>query len=691
VLLRDPHDLTVNDRLADSPRHAGRSIVDRVDGHRADIDGLRAIAILSVVGYHAFPGLIPGGFAGVDVFFVISGYLISGIIIGALATRSFRFTDFYARRIRRIFPALIIVLVATLICGWFILDQDEFRQLWRQVAGSAAFVANLVQWHDAGYFDAVSQAKPLLHLWSLGIEEQFYIFWPLILYLCWRLRIPFLALIIAVGVPSLVSSWWLAVADPAAAFYSPWPRFWELLAGASLAAMHQPEEPACEPSWRADLMSGTGLALLAIAMVVLDRHQPYPGWRAMIPVAGTALAIHGGPGSQLSRRLLAQRWMVGIGLISYPLYLWHWPLFSMAYIAAGSVPGVMVRAAIVVASVILAWLTFVLVERPVRQAVRSKTMPALLGCALASLGAAGFLGYRSYLDIVPSGNIIAPTDIDVTVDALRNPNDLPEATRCLPALSYLGAAVDRCASNSSDPLVLVLGDSHAGHLYTGLIESQLPVELIWNGGCPPMRELPLADGCDRRWAALERFSQDRRLSLKVVVISTYYNLYVHGESLSGNRNVQHDAAVADIASRHDRQIGVQQVFESGLDRSIGYFERLGLHVVFVLDVPELPYHARSCLVRKHLRQMQEGNGCPATPRAVVDRSELEMRQSTARLLLRHPDLTVFDPATVLCTRQVCHATQDRHLLYRDDNHLSAEGSRVVAAPLVRLLLARLQP
>src|SRR5580692_6574859 len=213
-------------------------LVDRVKtasqlDYRADIDGLRAIAVLAVIGFHAFPAWIRGGFVGVDVFFVISGYLISTILLAGMERGSFRFSQFYMRRIRRIFPALIVVLVACMVAGWLVLFSFEYKALGKHIAGSAAFVSNFVLWNEAGYFDKATAIKPLLHIWSLGIEEQFYIVWPLLLYLVWKRKTATLVLLLLLLAFSFTFN--VLSSDRAADFYSPLARFWELMAGAVLA------------------------------------------------------------------------------------------------------------------------------------------------------------------------------------------------------------------------------------------------------------------------------------------------------------------------------------------------------------------------------------------------------------------------------------------------------------------------
>ena len=205
--------------------------------YRADIDGLRAIAVIAVVFYHAFPGskVLTGGFIGVDIFFVISGYLISTIIIGNLERGSFSFIEFYSRRIRRIFPALLTILIASIVFGWFALLAYEYKQLGKQIAGGAGFISNFLFWQESGYFDNAVDTKPLLHLWSLGIEEQFYIIWPLILWLAFKKRVYVFTMLITIMAASFSLNINEVTSNGVAAFYSPQTRFWELLAGSILA------------------------------------------------------------------------------------------------------------------------------------------------------------------------------------------------------------------------------------------------------------------------------------------------------------------------------------------------------------------------------------------------------------------------------------------------------------------------
>lgn len=347
--------------------------------YRADIDGLRAVAILAVVGYHAFPSWIKGGFVGVDVFFVISGFLISTIIFGSLDKGIFSFKEFYARRIKRIFPALILVMTACYALGWFVLLPDEYKQLGKHIAAGTGFVSNLFFWQEAGYFDNAAETKPLLHLWSLGIEEQFYIVWPLLLYLTWKRRFNLLLLTVTIIAISFAINVVKVHGDAVQAFYSPVSRFWELMLGSLLAylALHKISlwdgikqkngaslggiisgntSAQDSPALR-NALSLFGALLITVAVLVVDREKEFPGWWALLPTLGTYLVICAGPQAWLNRVVLSHRVVVWFGLISYPIYLWHWPLLSFARIVEPGILTLKIRIATIFIAIALAWLT----------------------------------------------------------------------------------------------------------------------------------------------------------------------------------------------------------------------------------------------------------------------------------------------------------------------------------------------
>lgn len=382
--------------------------------YRPDIDGLRAIAVLSVVGFHAFPSWVKGGFIGVDVFFVISGFLISGIIYENLDKGEFTLREFYARRIRRIFPALILVMATCLVFGWFALLTDEYKQLGKHIAGGASFISNFLLWQESGYFDNSAETKPLLHLWSLGIEEQFYIVWPLLLWLTWKRKFNFFAVTLAIAAGSFYLNINGIEQDAVATFYSPITRFWELMCGGLLAwvTIYKKEsltgiklrldrfivsniyrnKEVEKGRTLANLSAFTGLALLAYGFSIIAKDFYFPGVWALVPVLAALLIILAGPAAWINRQILSTRIFVWFGLISYPLYLWHWPLLSFARIIENGTPGREIRVAAVVVSIVLAWLTMKLIEKPFRFGnQRTGLKVATLSGLMFAIGVSGFV------------------------------------------------------------------------------------------------------------------------------------------------------------------------------------------------------------------------------------------------------------------------------------------------------------
>lgn len=434
--------------------------------YRADIDGLRAIAILSVVGFHAFPQWIKSGFVGVDIFFVISGFLISSIIFGNLEKNSFSYYDFYARRIKRIFPALILVLATSFIFGWYLLLPDEYKQLGKHTAAGAGFISNFVLWNEAGYFDNTSDTKPLLHLWSLGIEEQFYIFWPLLLGLVWKYRLNFLTITLFIAVVSFSANIFTVASNPVADFYSPLSRFWELMIGGVLAylTLHKPHHFPKNTNWQSTI----GLLLIAVAVMYINKDRAFPGWWALLPTLGAFLIISAQPTAWVNRYLLGNRVMVSIGLISYPLYLWHWPLLVFARIVNFGTPSPQICSVIVAMSFALAGATYLFLEKPIRFSFSVKrSIPslvvALLFTIIAGLVSMGKNGIPSRFSEKLRSFAAFNTQYDSKVDARVDSCWL--SNKAEPS-GYSTNCIDEPMADKH--LVLLWGDSYAARFFPGL-------------------------------------------------------------------------------------------------------------------------------------------------------------------------------------------------------------------------------
>lgn len=446
-----------------SPPHAEQHHL-ALPRYRADIDGLRAIAVLSVVGFHAFPDWVGGGFVGVDVFFVISGFLISSIIFSSLEKGAFSFTEFYMRRIKRIFPALILVMAVCYALGWSQLLADEYKLLGKHIAAGAGFVSNLVFWQEvvAGYN---AETKLLVHLWSLGIEEQFYIVWPLLIYFSWR-RFNLLFFAIVIAAISFAINLWEVRSNVTAAFYSPASRFWELLIGSVLAylTLHKisiADRIKPRITVLRDAQSALGIVLIGCAVLMVKEDSDRTGWVALLPTLGAYLVISAGPHVWLNRVVLSHRVMVWFGLISYPLYLWHWPLLSFARIIEADVPAIEFRIAVILIAIIFAWLTYILFERPVRFGNHSKAKVIALCLLMLAVGYAGYSAYRhdGYDSRLPK--------ILNSATALNIPGEWREH-KCFLAPEDKPRFIDDCLDRNKKPLIFLWGDAHAAALYPGL-------------------------------------------------------------------------------------------------------------------------------------------------------------------------------------------------------------------------------
>jgi peptidoglycan/LPS O-acetylase OafA/YrhL len=457
--------------------------------YRADIDGLRAVSILLVVLYHAQPWLVGGGFIGVDVFFVISGFLITRLILSEMQAGDFSVRKFYARRVRRIFPALIVVLLATWTIGWFLLLPDAFVLLGKTMAAGVGFVSNLFQLTQVGYFAPDAADNPLLHLWSLGIEEQFYIVWPGVLLLIASSRRRHLYVLLP-ALASFGASLLIFSGLNDWAFYSPIPRAWELLAGALVA-----ERELAQSSWSTvkldryhDWLAVIGLALIVGAALALGRSSTFPGLNVIFPIAGAVLLILS-PDSLINRFLLSSRPMVWLGLISYPLYLWHWPLLSYLSIVRNGVPNFLEIWLVVLVSVLLAWLTYRLFETKVRR--RPKMVPRLAS-ALFALGLVGLV------TVAASGfGLRFPREIR-DIAAIKPQDNRGLHDQCFSETETQFSS--DCIEPGTQPLLFLWGDSTAAALSSGLQEeaqrSGYRLAHFASAGCAPILGMGENRRCD---------------------------------------------------------------------------------------------------------------------------------------------------------------------------------------------------
>lgn len=439
--------------------------------YRADIDGLRAIAVLTVVGFHAGVPFLGGGFVGVDVFFVISGFLIAGVIADHQAKGDYSLAGFWERRIRRIFPALMVMLAVTSLAALVLLLPQDLVEYGQSMGAALLSVANLYFWKHTDYFATSDYARPLLHTWSLGVEEQFYLVFPLFMLLAARLfprgLKPTLA---ALGVASLISGIVLASSHPVVAFYMPFTRAWELLIGV-LLALYRPILPDVRLRHGA---GAAGIAMILAACLLFSKETPWPGFAALLPAVGAGLVILSEGGA--ANRVLATRPMVWFGLISYSLYLWHWPLLTFQRLIW---PSPWLAALAVLVSIGAAALSLRWVERPFRGSALLKQWQVFAagGAAIAVLG--GLAATMSIADGLPQ-RFDARSQKIAHFQAVRSRGTYRSETCFMSGAREVERyRRDLCATRDpARPDWLLIGDSHAAAMWAGLAAASPEINLM---------------------------------------------------------------------------------------------------------------------------------------------------------------------------------------------------------------------
>jgi peptidoglycan/LPS O-acetylase OafA/YrhL len=469
--------------------------------YRLDIDGLRALAVIAVVVYHFFPNRLPGGFIGVDIFFIISGFLISSILFSQLKQNTFSLIDFYSRRIKRIFPALSLVLLVVLIIGLRELLPIELIQLGKHIAAGTGFYSNIVLLNETSYFDKSTDLKPLLHLWSLGIEEQFYIVWPIALLALWKIKCNKVFWIIISVLISFAICSVLTYTNTTKAFYLPFTRFWELGLGGILAWYSiEVANLNILKSKSQDALSIFGFLLIIFSACFFQKDFHFPGAWALIPTSGTMMLITAGSNSLINRYVFSSRPMVWLGLISYPLYLWHWPLIAywriikLQGIERAFVPS---KLELLLLSIVLAYGTYYFIELPIRKMALTRKLIILLSIPMIILGFVGL--YISHSDGLirrfpkEIRTLISPIDFHFSEFArfgvCHYDNNVSNT-------AIVGSR--ECVENKR-PLVFLWGDSYAAALYPGLKALQksrsFGIVQATECGTPPVSEIDWDNGC----------------------------------------------------------------------------------------------------------------------------------------------------------------------------------------------------
>jgi len=647
--------------------------------YRPDIDGLRAIAVLSVIACHAGIPRFAGGFIGVDVFFVISGYLITGLLqVEWEAQGRISLTNFFARRVRRLLPALLLITVTTLVIGLLTMFPQELPRLGKSASALLFLSANIhFLSYSGGYFDPSTDVMPFLHTWSLSVEEQYYLVWPLLL-LCstfavrrWKAprSLP-VVLLGAIAILSLAAFLAVSRTRPAEAFYLVHLRGWEFAFGglAMFAAR------------RFRLAAGTGQALalfglagILAAVTLIDDSIAFPGWVAVVPVIGSSLVLFGLSRTEggIVRRLLASRLLVRIGLISYSLYLWHWPLLALtrAYFLGQRNP--LYDSAAVVLAFALAALTYRWVEVPIRYRKPGwfgQSQKTLLAGALLSFGA--LLAAQGVIHWGKHSNAVLNDQL------LQAESDLGFFASCHAEGGAL-APRDACLVGGANPTVLVWGDSHAGQLRemfgarpgSSLFRIQASCLPIANAA--PVIKGVVQDDCARfNTNVLAEFRQHP--GIKGIVLAARWNTYLAQPVTDPGGITSYGLTalppVQDSNAQDPKQAAA--MLETGLRELL---TAIGpkVHVALIAPVPEMYFHVPQCLHRRSPERC-------TIPRARVEERRLVALGILRRIAADYPNLRLIDPIQEFCDASSCASTGNGLVRYSDDNHVSLAMARHLA-------------
>ena len=632
---------------------------DHLIDFRPDVEGLRAVAVLSVVAYHLDASWLPGGFVGVDIFFVISGYLITALLLRRIAARRYSVVDFYAARIRRIFPALFVMLGASLAACFVLLPPAEMQEYGRTIRSTALFYSNIEFNRQTGYFDGAAELKPLLHTWSLAVEEQFYVIFPVLLALLARRFRAATPVVIAVcALLSLVLSTLWATKYPSLGFYSALSRAHELLIGAWVAAV----SPSVMSQGLRRVLTFTGVGLLVIPLFAFSASTPFPGYFAALPCLGAALLIVTAAKSQtLAARVLSFAPVRFFGAISYSLYLWHWPILAFSRHWLQRDPGPLEKALLLALMLVVATLSWRFVELPARSmTMRSRRIL--------------WLGALVMLVAVVAGMVISATNglegrfDKVSQDYFKSASDFnPRRKDCHASdarpVTYDAKCVFGDRARLSKPAIAVWADSHGAELAPALgdamaLEHEAVAQITYSS-CPPSQQFtPLkVSGCAQHNAlTLRALSSDP--DIQTVVMAAKYDVYTRQDATA---------------------------FLEGIERSIVGLRMAGKRVVLVAQVPSYSYPVPQALGMRAFWKFEPI--AFGQSRAVHEQLHGELLAALEGIRIRQ-NITIFNPADTLCVTGQCVTGELGKVFYFDSNHLSLTGAARVSEdmkPMLRLV------
>ena len=608
--------------------------------YRKDIDGLRALAVLSTIAYHAFPNLVSGGFVGVDIFFVISGFLITKIILENLESNSFSFTEFYFRRVRRIFPALFLVLVTSYAFGWYALYASEFKGVGEHIAASAGFVQNFILLNEIAYFERSVDTKPLIHLWSLSIEEQFYLLWPAVIWILYKARINLLSTVLILVLISFSINIYYIKSDPIITFYSPLSRFWELLIGALWAciSLKNSQEARQLSQTALNVISCVGLLLITIAIFWISSKNSFPGWWALLPTVGAVLLISANSEASVNKLFLSNKVMVWLGVISYPLYLWHWVLLSFGQIISARKLSDFYKIVLILVAIGLAYLTHRYWESLFRY--KGKKVAVLLIALMTLIGYQGWSAYiRDGLDFRHK--------YVLDLHGGRPPHT---DKACLQEFVNYQPTFCRLFYVDKNIETVLIGDSIAHNHFSGLEQyysnsGKSFAMLGWPGTQPFLKK-----------TEAENYSLNTGYKMNQLIIG-----------LANEKKIK--TVILGF-----RETAISSLEKVQLERTITFLRDNGKQVILISPPPNLSFEPMECVGMPPFRPII--NIECAQPVKDIN-AQFFIARIELNKMAENSNIKLFDTYQQICNDDKCLLRIGGDLLYRNKGYLSVAGSKKI--------------
>jgi peptidoglycan/LPS O-acetylase OafA/YrhL len=631
--------------------------------YRKEIDGLRALAVIAVVLFHAGCRFFSGGFVGVDIFFVISGYLITAIIVEQKTRGNFSLWEFYERRTRRIFPALFFVTLVSIPFAWLWLLPDYRTDFSESLMAVSVFASNILFWQKTGYVNSALELQPLIHTWSLAVEEQYYLLFPALIALLWHLGKRWLITLVALSTTiSLVAAEWGAYHHPTAAFFLMPTRLWELGIGALISLHFSSRTHVYRVRSYHHYVSTAGLALILGAVFVFNEQTPFPGLYALVPTMGTALVIICGTQQTYVGRILGSRLAVRLGLVSYSFYLWHQPLFVFARHRSVSEPTSTLLAIMGALALLIAFISWRFVEQPFRHAQNFSRRQIFGGAAAGSLLIFG-IGLAGYFTTGVSERDHHLADMAYRV---RQNNGLSDVCTS-------GFTLSPQCRTSDHPDIIVWGDSYAMHLVQGLLSSHPDTHLMQQTyfSCGPLLDIaPANTQSGSEWSKKCLDFNDQVFaylksnpSIKYVVLSSLLDQYTN----NGASVYHRDTSVSRVSQEETYRYMI---------KTLDKIRALGIEPVIVSPTPQTGKNFGFCALKAR-RFRASTEQCDFTL------ADADTHRPNASALLKRISTSykVIWLSDGVCTNGKCRVTYSDTILYHDSGHLSPDGSALLGAKM----------